>query len=72
MEQYLGKRVLMKYNSATASIVEAKILEVSDNGRYVKVKYLTGSTNIYWLPIKDYEIIDTLSDVNVEDLYGLV
>jgi len=47
-------------------------LEVSDNGRYFKVKYLTGSTNIYWLPIKDYEIIDTLSDVNVEDSYGLV
>lgn len=69
IKKLVGKRILIKEDSFSSSIVEVKVMELSANKKYIKLKHISGVE--MWEEVKDYneqgeyykyDIIDVLKD----------
>ncbi len=65
--QYVGK---MMFITTGNPIEEAKIEEITPDGRYVKIAPLHGQGNGIWYPVGDIEILSVLEEVEEKTQFG--
>jgi len=61
----IGKRVLIRRRHWIGGITETRVIEVSPNKKYVKLKIFSskGSSYYEWRKAAKYEIVDVLGEI---------
>lgn len=66
-KDYLGQSILIRKKHVYIGAEEVKVLNISDNERYVQFEHLSG--NISWQDINGWKILDTIT-TNYKEYYG--